>query len=341
MKIPQLTFTRFIAAIAIVFFHYAQNLFPFTHMTEFMGRWNSAVSYFFILSGFIMITANANKTIVDPKVYYQNRFIRIFPVYLTSIVLILLYIAFSISTLDPSGFVLNLLMIQAWIPEKALSFNHPAWSVSVEVFFYLLFPLLFNKIYTRFSIRKTGLVIISFWLMSQIVIHCIRYSSLYQGYDSSVNYFILFSPLFHLNEFLIGNLLGLFWMTAQHQKKNNAYLLLGITSIYMITMSMNSGAMLNNGLMALLFVPFIYFLSSDNSTISNFFSLPICVYLGEISYGIYILQFPVFLWMHSLLKRLAILDPYINFYTSLLMLIIVAILSYTFIEKPARKYRWG
>jgi len=48
MRIEQLTFTRFLAAISIVIYHYGKNIFPFNHeITSFIFRQaNLGVSYF-------------------------------------------------------------------------------------------------------------------------------------------------------------------------------------------------------------------------------------------------------------------------------------------------------
>ena len=63
MRIEQLTFTRFLAAIPIVLFHYSREIFPFN--TPALNFWvvnaNMGVSYFFILSGFVMAIAYGNR----------------------------------------------------------------------------------------------------------------------------------------------------------------------------------------------------------------------------------------------------------------------------------------
>jgi peptidoglycan/LPS O-acetylase OafA/YrhL len=57
MLIPQLTFTRFLAAISIVIVHYGFAAFPFqgdeTH--KFISYFTSLVTHFFVLSGFILV----------------------------------------------------------------------------------------------------------------------------------------------------------------------------------------------------------------------------------------------------------------------------------------------
>ena len=59
MRIEQLTFTRFLAATSIVIFHYGVKCYPFNN-NEIAFIFKSAdvgVSYFFILSGFVMLLA--------------------------------------------------------------------------------------------------------------------------------------------------------------------------------------------------------------------------------------------------------------------------------------------
>lgn len=336
---PSINLSRFIAAIAIVFFHYAQDLFPFHEMIPFVSKWNTAVSYFFILSGFIMVTSNYAKGEVSAKIYYQNRLLRIYPLYLTAALLILIYIVFSINTLDITGFFLNLFMLQAWVPSKALSFNYPAWSLSVELLFYLLFPFLFNKLYRRYALPKIAVGIILFWLSSQLLIHLLKFSGFYNGPQSDSGHFILFFPIFHLNEFLVGNLLGLFCMQKTFIKRNNTFILIGIIIVYVLILTLNKKLLLNNGILALIYIPLLYFLISDNGYLSRLSSHKMVAFLGEISYGIYILQFPIFLWMTSIFKKLAIENRYLLFYSSLSVLIIFSALCFKYIEQRVRKYK--
>ncbi|MFZ9956604.1 MAG: hypothetical protein ACO3E1_10840, partial [Flavobacteriales bacterium] len=59
------------------------------------------------------------------------------------------------------------------------------------------------------------------------------------------------------------------------------------------------------------------------------------VFLGEISFGIYLLQLPVYLFYQSVFFYLGFT---FNFYVFLLLLIAVAALSYFLIEKPSRDF---
>ncbi|MDW5290748.1 hypothetical protein [Formosa sp. PL04] len=63
MRLEQITFTRFLAAISIVIFHHGKNIFPFNQegVSFIIKQANIGVSYFFILSGFVMVIAYGNK----------------------------------------------------------------------------------------------------------------------------------------------------------------------------------------------------------------------------------------------------------------------------------------
>ena len=82
MRVEQLTFTRFIAAISIVIFHYAKDVPPFNFdvISFLFNQANLGVSYFFILSGFVMIIAYGQKKNISFLSYMQKRFARIYPV---------------------------------------------------------------------------------------------------------------------------------------------------------------------------------------------------------------------------------------------------------------------
>ena len=149
MRIEQLNFTRFIAAISIVIYHYGKEVSIFYNdYTSFIFRQaNVGVSYFFILSGFIMIIAYGTREKINFLKYLNNRFARIYPVYLLAILLILGIKLFK--NIDKIDLILNLSMLQSWIHNKALTLNYPGWSLSVELFFYLTFPLLFNYFYSK------------------------------------------------------------------------------------------------------------------------------------------------------------------------------------------------
>ncbi|UEG49535.1 acyltransferase [Ferruginibacter lapsinanis] len=341
MRIDQITFTRFLAAITIVIFHYGDTIFPFSaeSIAFIFKQANVGVSYFFILSGYVMILAYGNKNKIDAASYLKNRFARIYPVYLLAIVLFLAYLICRAMTIDYTGLLLNTFVIQSWVPGKALSFNGPGWSLSTEFLFYCSFPFLFNYIYKRYGYKKTALPIILFWLLSQVLLHIVATPDINSGISPKGHDLVYYFPLMHLNEFLIGNLAGSFFMQKLRNKKirSDIYILLCFI-IFILLLKFNHVLILHNGVLAIIFIPIILLFSVNNGIITTLFNKKTFIFLGEISYGIYILQKPVYLWMRYFVKTLAgVTNESVIFYIYFVMLIIVSSLSYLFIETPLRE----
>ncbi len=340
MRIEQLTFTRFIAAISIVIFHYGKGVSIFYNdYTSFIFRQaNVGVSYFFILSGFVMIIAYGNREKINSLKYLNNRFARIYPVYLLAILLILGVKLFK--NIDKIDLILNISMLQSWVSNKALTLNYLGWSLSVELFFYLTFPLLFNYFYSKKKIKHISVWIILFFILSQTIYHLIINEYIELPYYTIKD--IYYHPLMHFNEFLIGNLAGLYFIKMLKNKQKNYIIHITITMIILITLlKFPLGLSYHNGLLSIIFVPLIIFISLSNDKLTKLFSKNIFVFLGEISFGVYILQAVVWRFfsdyrMEKYLNLKKEADFSESFFIRLIILIILSSFSYIFFEKPIR-----
>ncbi len=338
MRIEQVTFTRFLAAISIVIYHYALKLFPFSEgaLHEIFKQADTGVSYFFILSGFVMMFAYGKKAAINVPEYFQSRFARIYPVYFLAILLVLIHYILNSQEIDIYGLLLNIFVIQAWVPAKAISFNSPGWSLTIEFFFYVLFPFILKYVFNKIN-KKALLPILLFWLLSQLVFNLLLKSSFYQGETSDSHNFLYYFPLMHLNEFLLGNLAGLYFINMDKKMyRNYDWILILLVVVIVILLKFPTGLNYHNGLLAIFFVPLIFLLSSNTGFITTLFNKKIMIFLGEISYGVYILQYPVFTWSRSALKFLHITNPYSIFYISTFLLIIFSGISYHYFETPLR-----
>lgn len=145
-KLDALTSLRFFAALAIVI-HHSKGAFSATAWIESPIPLDYGVSFFFILSGFILTYSHPESTKqLGIRKFYVARFARIWPLHFVTFVLCLLLIP-ERARLTPDSLVItaaNLALIQAWIPKAAyfFSYNAVSWSISAEVFFYLCFPFL-------------------------------------------------------------------------------------------------------------------------------------------------------------------------------------------------------
>ena len=145
-----LTGLRFFAALA-VFVHHTGDLniggidFP-------LGGY--AVSFFFVLSGFILTYVYAGKlTRESIGNFYLRRVARIWPLHLVTLLICIACIfKFRGVSQQPGLLATNFFLLQSWIPnyQYIFSFNTVAWSISVEAFFYLVFPLFILGGFKRF-----------------------------------------------------------------------------------------------------------------------------------------------------------------------------------------------
>jgi peptidoglycan/LPS O-acetylase OafA/YrhL len=341
MRLESITFTRFLAAISIVVIHYGRNIIPFRFecFSFLFGPSNIAVSYFFTLSGFVMIIAYGSKLKIDILNYYKNRLAKIYPVYLLAILSLLIFYYMQNIEFDYNGMILNLIGIQSWIPGYPLSFNYPGWSLSVEFSFYAIFPIMYNYIYTKYDFNKIFISVLLFWILSQIAVHYLAYSGYINSFPSKQHDLTYYFPLMHLNEFLIGNIAGIIFIRKYKDfSKNTDWLILVTIIIFFIFLIFPSKLIFHNGLLVIVFIPLIILLSINDGIVKKVFSNNILVFLGEISYGIYILQFPVHKYSYYLFSKLNIYSHFYKFYLYLFILILISSISYKYIETPLRKY---
>jgi peptidoglycan/LPS O-acetylase OafA/YrhL len=153
--IDSLTSLRFIAAGVVVLYHtLPREVFGVAGSSIWLSIVDlgfSAVSLFFVLSGFILAKVYQGFPDRHSLIRFAlARVARIVPLYLTSLLLDLprllawriLRSGLGLGALIASGQLLaQCLMLHAWIPQLG-GLNFPSWSVATEVFFYAAFPIL-------------------------------------------------------------------------------------------------------------------------------------------------------------------------------------------------------
>jgi peptidoglycan/LPS O-acetylase OafA/YrhL len=81
----------------------------------------------------------------------------------------------------------------------------------------------------------------------------------------------------------------------------------------------------------------IYSLSLQKGRLRTFLSHQIFVWAGEISYAIFILQKPVFLFGRKYLPKMGLNNPDAQFYLLVAVLTLLSSLVYIYFENPIRK----
>lgn len=146
---------RFVAALGVVLYHYLALVDVRTGagISRPVENFHLLVDFFFILSGFVIALHydDSIRTARDYAQYVRRRLARIYPLHiLTLLATLAIYfigVRMGMPVRDPARFEMSaiashLTMTHAFGLTRHPTFNVPSWSLSAELFVYLLFPLL-------------------------------------------------------------------------------------------------------------------------------------------------------------------------------------------------------
>jgi peptidoglycan/LPS O-acetylase OafA/YrhL len=354
--LPILTSLRFFAASVVVVFHFGPQRIPFP--SDFFRGWfeaaYEAVSFFFVLSGFILIYVYAGEReedglTVKSRTFLKARIARIAPAYFLGLFLLLppfVYSALVAKILPLDIFALGLVLVpcflQAWYPPTALAWNAPAWSLSVEWFFYTLFPLLAREM-TRLS-RKNMFFIAFCMVVATAVLRGIFFMPISTPQSATWNNFAAYFPLFHLPTFVFGMALGRLYLFGQVYSPRTHTCLLSIGSIGLMLVfgcrSLFPWWVRSDALLVVLYGLVIFGGTRTEGTLRKVLALPALVFLGEASYSVYILHAPVAFWWNWLShKTLEMTLPIVgDFFVYFGLVLGISILSFLYVERPLRRW---
>jgi len=333
------TSMRGIASLGVVLFHLEASLAlenKTDQFTMFVKNSFVLVDLFFILSGFILsmayshyLTSHVNKK--DIKLFYISRFARVYPLHIATLVFMMILVLYSSGFSGVLGMatdiIQNIFLIHAWGLADQYVFNFPSWSISVEMFAYLMFPIF--SIYWR-AMLPTYLVVIFLALF---------YAALYYNFGT-----IHVDEKFNLLRGIPSFLLGMVVYQYRNTVTSMSYLLLTIIqilSIFFILYIMHFN--LNLFLLIPLFALLVLSTWEDRGLISKLLMPRWLVVLGDLSFTIYMLHIPIRNTMYYLLPHLPvnmsdILGQWTFVITVLILTIITSFFVYHLYEMPARKY---
>ncbi len=339
---PEIDGLRAIAVIAVILYH---SKVSFLDFNLFQGGF-IGVDIFFVISGYL-ITSIILKEIFFTgnfsfRYFYERRIRRIIPV-LFFVMLVSLPLAwfiilpnslvdFSKSLLYSIGFGSNFYFHYSGLEYGAIdSFLKPflhTWSLSVEEQYYIIFPLI---IFVIFKISRSLLMplILTGLFLSLIFANWL---SLHQP---SLSFYMLPSRGWEL---LTGSLLS-YWELKYNRLKKNDYsnslftglgLFLIFSSIIFFNDRMFHPSFIT--LIPIIGVSLIIWYSNKDEFFTKVISSKLFVSTGLISYSLYLWHYPIFSFIriseYQLTSTIKLLIP--------LFIIIISIISYFLIEKPAR-----
>jgi peptidoglycan/LPS O-acetylase OafA/YrhL len=353
-KLDQLTSLRFIAAMMIVI-HHSVGVFGIENFSVNLGQ---GVSFFFVLSGFILTYVYPNlENISEIRKFYISRIARIWPVYLVTFIIVLICVSFPLSF---DTFLAFIFMVQSWVPMSRyyFSYNAVSWSISTEVFFYLVFPILIQKWDSQWLIK----FIISGFLLLLIMLAA-NYFSLpdygnpYNGNDGFLitqHGLIYINPLSRIFEFILGMVIArlyfvtnnVFSFAMQSTLEVLAVLLciLNIAYQFLIIEALRNPFLgtaltqwLTHSSSLLSFGFLIFIVAKGNGFISKILTLKPLILLGEISFSMYLVHQTIITLYKQNASKLPDVPNLILFLIFMALLVTISYLIWFFIEIPSRK----
>lgn len=309
--IDNLTSLRFFAALWVVLFHLRSRIdVEFGQIIENGAR---GVDFFFILSGFVMWHVYGGKPFCQ-RSYLFKRIARIYPLHLVLLVMFLFF------DQDLHGFVMSAAMVHSFGTTDGLVLNGPSWTLSAEMFAYAIFALLASGP----TLRMWHVAM--FGIITGLVAH------LYAIDTGRTGFIHLTSDggwLRILPEFCIGIMLAMVQARVTTA--------LGTVMFFVGLFGVVSTALLP--LPDYAFVPAfaLIILGAARADLPGL-SSRFMIYLGEISYSIYLTHILVMLiWFHFR----GDVSPTVDIIAVLILTMILSSCSYHLIERPARAWLNG
>ena len=308
-----------------------------------MAKGYLGVELFFVLSGFILCHVYRSE-VAAGGFNYGNflwaRLARVYPLHLATLIGMGVLAAGAAAAgfaVDPNilsweSLPANLLLVQAWGFAPVAGWNHPSWSISAEWFAYLTFPLF---AWAALALKARPLV--------AVVLAAVFMAGLYAGFEALAGHpltlaTIRWGALRIVPCFALGCALHSLWRERTGGGRAQAWLgalISGAAALIAAALG-QSDTIIVLGTAGL-----IFYLARLAQAGSRALSAPILIYLGEISYSIYMICVPwkiVFVnGAVSLLKLEGGQLPLALWLVLLVGVVPLAALSYHLIEKPARE----
>lgn len=331
---PDIDGLRAIAVLSVVIFHYFPSILP----GGFVG-----VDIFFVISGYLItsiILKSASSNSFSYVEFYKRRIIRIFPslsIVLVSCLIIGWFYLFqddykSLGKHVFSGayFISNLTLWSESGYFDSQSYLKPLlhlWSLGIEEQFYIFWPVVILLCFkSKYSKRNILLSCAAIFIVS----YTISVSTM--AYEGGANYY---SPASRFWELMAGAIIAALRFMGI---KTSVYKSMSLIGVIIITLSI---ALINEkmafpgyiAIMPVIGASLVIASSGNNWIASKILSFKPIVFIGLISYPLYLWHWPVYSFYRSIFSG----SPSTNELLILMALaLVLAILTYYLLENPLR-----
>jgi peptidoglycan/LPS O-acetylase OafA/YrhL len=343
-KVHPLTSIRFFAAFYVVLYHTRWGVTPGSALDQSLSMGTASVSFFFLLSGYILALVYLRDGQPVPKrKFYVARFARIYPLYFASLVADTPFaISFRVAQYGLKHaieriavlFAGSIVMQQMWLQASA-GINGPGWSLCVETVFYLSFPF-YGQWLWKLNKRGVWIAALSFYAMEVAVSAAIFH---YKEFHVPGLDLISFVGIFGLGV-LVARWQSLTTGLRPNDDRLNrkAWAVFVIASLGAVAVACFAPWLTRMNLQPAFILPpvfmgWIWSLSVAPILPVQLLSARWLVVLGEASYGLYLIHVPV---LHAFQALHWTGSPW-NYPLYLGTCIGLSILSLYYLEAPARR----
>lgn len=331
---------RAVAVLLVLFFHAGFAVFP----SGFIG-----VDIFFVISGFLISTIIKNSIEAGEfsfGQFYLRRMWRLLPAMLTMILFSLIIATVFYLPADYAPFLKSikqtiLVVSNRYFGDETTGYAAPdansmlllhTWSLSIEWQWYLIFPVICLLVSKKINAKKLKLIAAVITVIGIYITYHYSYS------HPAKTYYFFASRLF---EFMIGvgsclylssmrkphvlvqyflSLISLFAILFVGMKGE---IILGYPNVYTLVVCLSTAVLIISG-------------ANAGSLVNKCLSFAPLVWIGSISYSLYLFHWPIFAVLHYLGK-----DHLPLRIAGLILALLLATACYYCIEKPFRKPRLG
>lgn len=334
---PDIDGLRALAVLAVVIYHFDPNLI----IGGFLG-----VDIFFVISGYLItkiISYEILNNTFSYKNFYLRRIKRILPSFYTVLILTLIFAFFLFEASDLRGvlkaaissvfFVSNInfaIGLDYFSPNALEQPLLHFWSLSVEEQYYFLIPFFITLLLGNRT--KTTAISIIFFVGFVISVLSATYFSSVSRYES-MSYYMLPTRMYSM---LLGSLLVVSRFDRVRVGFSNTICTIAIGvlvySLFHIDKSSNFPGVI--GLAPILSTAILIVFGSKSSIVNMIFSNKLSVFIGKISFTLYLVHWPVmsfarYIWMKSEfnVKEISFLS---------LIILGITLVIYSLVEKKVR-----
>lgn len=328
------------------------------HLDYNYGLGPISVTFFFIVSGFIMAYNYSGKIIrMNSRIYWEyyfRRLTRIYPMHILTLIISIPLVQITHFKTNIIYTFLNIFLLQTYFPIgiQVFAYNAVSWFIADVVFFYAITPFLLVLLYrTNIIYNRNKLIILQTCAFATGFIISYTFHDKVQAFTFGW-WYIYISPYFRIFDYLIGFLSGLIFISLQNEyfigRSKTFFSILELSAISMFFISYRSTFLGFDSLKYdMYYVPaltiLVFVFAFQRGILSRLLSFKLFIRLGTISYPLFMIHQLMIAYVAQLFA-FNIYDQSYNakvIFIEIIIFIIIIFVSFAinrYFEEPTKVY---